>query len=288
MNARFLSKIQVGVTVTALATAGALALGSGAGCAGGGGDSNGGSNGNGGSSNGGSSGSNGGSSGNTGGGSGSCTASADSVCFAGGQASGLMTGYGWIALGQFDTATAPVCDNTANGGTASDPITKANPCPETGGKTVWTTPDSGLCLTGKVPKVGTTAGVTGPDYTGYWGLEVGANSGASGDTIDISKYSKVSFSFNTSGVTPAPTGLIRGEIHVKGHTPSDESYCAIITPGTATQLTTFNTACWGTTGTNLTASDMKNIDNMGVQISSDSSNDYTVNGFCLTGISFSN
>jgi hypothetical protein len=235
----------------------------------------------GGSSNGGSGG------GGAGGGGGSCTPGADSVCLAGGQASGLMTGFGWIALGQFDTATKPVCDNTANGGTASDPITKAKPCPEVGGKTVWTNPEKGLCITGSVPKVGTTPGVTGADYTGYWGLEVGANSGASGDTIDISKYTKVQFSFNTSGVTPAPTGLIRGEIHVKGHTPSDESYCAVIKPDTPTPLTSFNTACWGTTGTNLTASDMKNIDNMGVQISSDSSTDYAVDGFCLTGISFS-
>jgi hypothetical protein len=254
-------------------------------CAGGGGGGSAGS-GNGGSAGSGNGGTSGGNGGSTG--SGSCTAGSDGICFSAGKASGLMSGYGWIAMGQFNSASEPVCDNTANGGTASDAITKATPCPSTGGKTVWTTPDAGLCITGSVPKVGTTTGVTGPDYTGYWGLELGANSDTSSGTIDISGYTSVSFSYNDSAISPAPTGLIRGEIHVKGHTPSDESYCAVLKgSGQGALLTSFNTQCWqGGAGVALTAADMKNIDQMGLQISSDTTNDYKVSGFCWSGVSF--
>jgi len=280
MNARKFFNVRVSLTVTALALTGALAFsamttscaGDGGGGSAGSGGSNGGSTGNGGSSGGGST--------------GSCTAGSDSACFSSGQASGLMTGYGWIAMGQYNSASQPVCDNTTNGGTASETISKDKPCPSTGGKTVWSTPDSGLCITGSVPKVGTTAGVSGLDYTGYWGLEVGANVDTSSGTIDISGYTSVAFSYNDSAIT-SPAGLIRGEIHVKGHTPADESYCAILSgSGKGTVLTTFNTQCWqGGAGVALTAADMKNIDQMGVQISSDSA-DHTVSGFCWSGITF--
>jgi hypothetical protein len=217
-----------------------------------------------------------------------CTAGADGVCFSTGQASGLMTGYGWIAMGQFNSATQPVCDNTANGGTASQTISKAAPCPATGGKTVWNTPNQGLCITGSVPKVGTTAGVTGPDYTGYWGLEVGANADASTGTIDISGYTSVSFNYTDAALTPAHPGIVRGEIHVKGHVPADESYCALLTgPGKGSLLTSFNTQCWvGGAGIALTAADMKNVDQMGVQISSDVTTDYTATNFCWSGVTF--
>ncbi len=284
MNARKFLNVRVSLTVTALALSGAFAFSAmTTSCAGSGGGGSTGS-GNGGSSGGGSSG-NGGSSG--GGSSGaSCSPGADSVCFASGQASGVLTGYGWIALGQFNTATSPVCDNSANGGGTSEAITKANPCPSSGGKTVWSS-STGLCITGSVPKVGTTPGVTGPDYTGYWGLELGANaSSTEGNSVDLSKYTKVSFAFDPSAVSPTPTGLIRGVISVKGHVPADEGYCANVTPGTAASLTAFNTKCWDGTGTNLTTDDLKNILNMGLEITSNATSDYTATNFCWTGISF--
>jgi hypothetical protein len=287
MNARKFLNVRVSLTVTALALGGALVFsamttscaGSGSGGAGGAGPT-----GSGGSA-GGAAGGGAGSSGST-----SCTASADGVCFAAGQASGLLSGYGWIAMGQFDSASQPKCDSTGATppGTASDPITKAAPCPSVGGKTVWNTPNQGLCITGSVPVVGTTAGVTGPDYTGYWGLEVGANTDTSGGTVDISGYTSVAFSYNDSAISPAPTGLIRGEIHVKGHVPTDESYCAVLKgSGQGTLLTSFNTQCWtGGAGIALTPADMKNIDQMGVQISSDTTNSYTVSNFCWSGVTF--
>ncbi len=279
MNAQKFSKVRVGLTLTALALCGALAIS--ASCAGSGGSGGSG----GGGSGGGSGGAAGGAAGGTSGG-GSCTAGADSVCFSSGKASGVLSGFGWIALGAFNTATSPVCDNSANGGGTSEPITKAKPCPSSGGKAVWSG-DTGLCITGSVPKVGTTPGVTGPDYTGYWGLELGTNASATeGDTVDLSKYTKVSFAFDPSAVSPAPTGLIRGVIGVKGHVPADEGYCANVQPGTAATLTVFNTKCWDGTGTNLTTDDLKNIVNMGLEITSNATTDYTATNFCWTGVSF--
>ncbi len=293
MNARNFSKVRVCLTMTALALCGALALT--ASCAGNGGGTGGATGSNGGAtgtSNGGSTAtSSGGSTGAAGAGAATCTAGADSVCLSSGQASGLMTGYGWIAMGQFDSASEPVCDSTGATppGTASDPITKATPCPSVGGKTVWQTPTQGLCITGSVPMVGTTVGVTGPDYTGYWGLEIGANSDTAAGTIDISGYSSVSFSYNDSAISPAPTGLLRGEIHVKGHVPTDESYCAVLSgSGKLALLTSFNTQCWaGGAGIALTAADMQNVDQMGLQIASDVVNTYTVSNFCWSGVTFS-
>ena len=189
----------------------------------------------------------------------------------------MLTGYGWIALGSLDTASAPVCDNSANGGGTSRTDYQSQPLPVERRQDRLDQPRQRPLHQRHHSQVGTTAGVTGPDYTGNWGLELGVNSNPTeGNTVDISKYTKVSFAFDTSGISPAPTGLIRGEIHVKGHTPADESYCATVTAGTAASLTAFNTKCWDGTGTNLTTDDMKNIDKMGIQISSDSTNNYAV------------
>lgn len=276
MNARKFLNVRVSLTVSALALCGALVFSatttscasSGSGGAGG-------------------SGAGGAAGGAAGGstGSGPCTAGADSVCFSSSKASGVLSGFGWIALGAFNTASSPVCDNSANGGGTSEPITKAKPCPSTGGKTVWKG-DTGLCITGSVPKVGNDPTTGAPDYTGYWGLEIGVNvAETEGNTVDLSKYTKVSFAFDPSAISPAPTGLIRGEIHVKGHTPADESYCSNVLPGTPAVLTAFNTKCWDGSGTNLTTADLKNIDSMGLEISSNST-DYTVTNFCWTGASF--
>jgi hypothetical protein len=258
--------------MTAVALCGALAFSGNTGCASS--DSTGGSagSGNGGTSNGGSTGSNGGSTGS------SCTAGADSACFAAGKASGLMTGYGYIALGSVDKAAAPVCDNTANGGTATDEITSGKPCPEVGGKSVWSTPNSGLCITGSIPIV------TGGDYTGNWGLQIGCNvSDPAGSTLSTT-YSKITFAFNSSAVSPAGAD-IRGEIHVKGDDPG-KTYCATVTPGAATSLIAFNTKCWDSSGDGLTADMVPNIDKIGLQVSASDTKGYEVKDLCWSSVSF--
>lgn len=261
--------------MTVLALGAAMALSGNTGCAGsdsstGGTTSNGGSGGAGGSS---TTPSNGGQSGG-----GSCTAGADSVCFSAGKASGLMTGYGYIALGKLDTATQPVCDNTANGGTATELITAEKPCPEAGGKSVWTTPDVGLCISGSIPVV------TGGAYTDNWGLQIGCNvSDPAGGKIGTS-YSKITFTFNDTAVTPK-NNAIRGEIHVSGDA-ADKTYCATVNSGKETSLVAFNTKCWDSSGDSLTTDMIPNIDKIGIQISSDDLKAYEVKDFCWTGLSF--
>jgi hypothetical protein len=63
-----------------------------------------------------------------------------------------------------------------------------------------------------------------------------------------------------------------------------------MTSGKAILLTSFNTKCYDSPvdGVGLTAADVPNIDKIGVQISSDTTNDYVVTNFCLTGVSFDN
>jgi hypothetical protein len=276
MNARFATKVRVGLTMTVLALGGAMALSGNTGCAGsdsssGGTTSNGGSAGGAGGSS--TTPSNGGQSG-----SGSCTAGEDSVCFAAGKASGVMKGYGYIALGASDTATSPVCDNTANGGTASESITSAKPCPEAGGKSVWSTPDVGLCISGSIPMV------TGGDYTGNWGLQIGCNVSDPAGTAIETAYSKITFNFSDAGVNPKNTD-VRGELHIKGD-DSGKTYCATVTSGAASSLIAFNTACWDGSGDNLTADKIPNIDKIGIQLSSSDKKSYEVKDFCWTGLSF--
>lgn len=275
MNARFGTKVRVGLTMTVLALGGAMALSGNTGCASsdnsaGGSTSNGGSSGGAG----GSAPSNGGSSG-----SGSCTAGEDSVCFEAGKASGVMTGYGYIALGKLDTATSPVCDNTANGGSATEAITAEKPCPENGGRSVWSTPEAGLCISGSIPIV------TGGDYDNNWGLQIGCNvSDPAGGTLGTS-YSKITFTFNDSAVTPKMTAGIRGEIHVKDDDPG-KTYCATVTSGKETSLIAFNTKCWDSSGDSLTAELIPNIDKIGIQLSSDDLKAYEAKDFCWSGLTF--
>ncbi|MGD0837530.1 MAG: hypothetical protein ABSB49_12890 [Polyangia bacterium] len=298
MNARFISTIRFGLAGTALTFCGALALTTGGGCAGGG--SGGGSTNEGGSS--GTAGSSGsgnttGSSTSTPGGTGSCTPTSDNICFANGQASGggqlasAVSGYGWVALGAQDTITSPVCATNPSAPSTTQPITEANACPTTG-MAVWSA-NTGLCINGSIPEV------TGADYTDNWGLQIGMNINKDAvSTLGVGSYTKVSFAF-TDNVTPSGA-QIRAEIHVKGDSnleaPStDQNYCLVIEPGTAVSLAAFNTECWeggtpvliGTAGTYTSLSDaVKNIDKIGIQISSDATSAYTVNNFCWTGITF--
>jgi hypothetical protein len=252
--------------LTALAMSGGLAVSVSCGGGGDGGSAGGGGGG-------------GGSGGSGGGGESTCNPGPDEICFASNKAQGLMGGYAFLAVGSAEDATSPVCDNTANGGQANEKITAAKPCPESGGKSVWSTKDS-LCMSGTIPKV------QGGDYTGNWGMQVGWNaSDPAGSTMTpAGSYTKITFTW-TGTIDPANTA-IRGEIHRKGD--SDQTnYCATIRSGEPATLTGFNTKCWDSTGVYLTADDLSKIDKMGVQISSDDKKDYTVTDFCVQKVVFS-
>jgi hypothetical protein len=234
---------------------------------------------------------NGGSGGTAGGGGGgagggSIAPSGDTVTFAKGKASGPMSGYGWVALGAQDSLSSPVCDAsgaTPPGGTA-DLITKANPCPSAGGKAVWSS-DTALCITGSAPKVMPSAAFPNGDYDAAWGLQIGVNSSEPPGTTLGKTYSTITLNF--TGL-PTPAGAVmRAEIHRLGD-PDATTYCATTTSGTPITLTTFNTACWDNTGTALKATDVPNIDKIGLQVSADLSNTYTVTNLCLTSIAFGN
>jgi hypothetical protein len=76
-------------------------------------------------------------------------------------------------------------------------------------------------------------------------------------------------------------------VHRKGDTVGS-GYCAAMTSGTAITFTSFNTKCYDTPadGTALTAADVANIDQIGVQVSSNATAAITVTKFCITGIAF--
>lgn len=318
MNAQKVTKIGIGLSLTSLALCGALVVS--VSCAGSGGGGGAGGNGGGGSGGGGGGSGGGGSGGTTS--SGSCAdPGSDAVNFCNGKAQGVMQGYAFIALGLQDSADSPVCAEDPKNLSNTRPITApplgqcnadGKTCPTTG-QTVWASTDK-LCLTGKIPKVTTPSGSTSPDYTSAWGLQIGVNTSdppadtsGNGQTLGqvTSNAAYTSITLTTTGsVTPANTA-IRTEIHLVDQTCTEYSYCASMKSGTATLLTSFNTNCWngstcgstplctGAAGEDTTkcckqlqASDIAKIDKIGIQISSDVTNDYAVTDFCLTGIAF--
>ena len=286
MNAKNLSKVGIGLTLTALALSGGLAVSTS--CSGGSGS--------GGSAGSGSGGSGGGSGGSTS--PGTCAdAPTDGVNFCNGKAQGIMAGYAFIALGASDTATDPVCAEDPAKPEVTRPISAppsgecvgGGTCPTTG-RTMWKATDS-LCITGSIPVV------TGGDYTSNWGLQIGINtsvppadSSGNGQTLGQVASNAGGFThmtFTTNG-TVAPTGsAIRAFVHLVSQKCTDNPYCATMqASGKAMTLTSFNTACWDGSGTALKATDIPNIDKIGIQISSDTSNPYVVTDYCLTGIQF--
>jgi hypothetical protein len=288
MNARKLTKIQFGLTATAIALFGALAMSASCGSSS---TSNGGSGGNGG---GGSGGGGNGGGGSGGGGSGGSTSSgtctdpgADAVNFCHGKAQGVMAGYAYIALGKLDTATDPKCAPDSKDTNTTQDITKDTPCPTTG-TTVWNAADA-LCITGDIPAV------TGGDYTSNWGLQIGVNTidppaTASGSGTLNKTYASITVT-TTGTITPTNTA-IRVVLHTVGMAADANPYCATMqASGKAISLDAFNTECWGpsTAAKYLTKDDkVADIDKVGVQISSDTSNEYKVNNFCVTGFQFGN
>jgi len=266
MNARKFLNVRVGLTVTALALSGAMALS--ASCAGSG-DSGGSS----GSSGGGSSGSSGGGSGGSsttpsGGSSGSCSGSGN-ICFSNGQAQGAMTGWGWVALGSLDSISDPTCD------TDKHAITKANACTTT---TNWST-SSSLCISGSIPAL--PAAPLQADYDNNWGVQIGVNSSDPTGTTLGGSYSTITYT-----VTGTPSSGLRAELHRKGD-PDATTYCHDMTSGTSIKLTDFNTKCYDSPadGVQLTSSDVGNLDKVGVQVSS-TQQAIAVTNLCLTGVQF--
>ncbi|MGA7742621.1 MAG: hypothetical protein WBP56_17815 [Polyangia bacterium] len=217
---------------------------------------------------------------------GSPAAGGNTVTFSSGQAQGPMTGYAYVALGPQDSISDPVCNPTATAGASTQQISNTTPCPTTG-QTVWDSATA-LCISGSIPKVQDDTAFPTGDYTADWGLQIGVNtSNPPGTTLGTS-YSTIALNINPSAVTPANTA-IRAIIHLVSMTATANPYCATITTsGAPIPLTSFNTACWDNSGTALLATDVPNIDKVGVQISSDLTNAYTVSGFCLNSIVFGN
>ena len=218
----------------------------------------------------------GGSSGNGGaGGSGTnaCNASAGSndAAFCNGRAVGVLTGWGWVALGASDTITDPTCD------TAKAAITKEVDC-----KTVtnWTQSNA-LCMSGSIPALPPAATATDSDYSNNWGVQVGVNAKDPNAAMGGSGYKTITFS-----VTGTPTTGLRALVHRSGDA-SGLSYCAPMTPGTAVTLTTFNTKCWGSGGDNLTDADVPSIDQVSVQVTATEAA-ITVDKLCLTKVELGN
>jgi hypothetical protein len=266
MSAMKLSKAPVGLTM-ALALGGALALC--VGCASSEqSNSTGGSGGNeGGNSGGGGSGGSGGSS------SFSCTESDTNVCFFEGAAKGAMTGWGWVALGALDKLTDPTCD------TDKHEITADKACTTT---TNWN-PDTknGLCISGTIPAL--PAAPYQSDYDNNWGIQIGVNTSEPPGTTLGKDYTAITLTF-----TGEPAKYNRAELHVKGDA-AGVTYCADTTSGKEIKLTSFNKKCWDGSAAKpedgLTAEMVKNIDKVGIQVSSTQS-EIAVKNLCLMGIQF--
>jgi hypothetical protein len=242
--------------------------------------------------------------------------------FCNGKAQGAMTGYGYVALGLRDSLSDPMCAEDPKDLNNKRPITappigeceaEGKTCPQTG-QAVWNAPDK-LCITGKVPKVENS------DYTSAWGVQIGVNSAdppaeSGGQTLgevtpDASSFTTVALTTEgTITASPSGTPTIRVAIHLKSMGCTWNPYCATMTASDkALTLANFNTQCWN--GSKCSASapscftcngdadclankccdqlkpeDIANIDKVGVQICSDTSREYTVENYCLKGITF--
>jgi hypothetical protein len=183
-----------------------------------------------------------------------------------GEATGPITGFGWIALGALDRVTDPTC------GYYGAPITMTSPCLDT---TNWNSPTA-LCISATIPAL--PAVPTQGDYDSNWGVQIGVNATITpGEPIGRA-YSTIAMSFSGS-----PTAGLRVELHRAGD-PDATTYCATNTEA-AIPLTAFNTACWDNTGIAFTATDAPLIDKVGVQVSSTLAA-ITVANLCLTSVTF--
>ncbi len=180
------------------------------------------------------------------------------------QAHGAMTGFGWIALGELDTVSDPQCLSP------STPIVSGLACDHTG----WSTPDA-YCMTGYIPAVSSEG-----NWEQNWGIEIGINATPTpGGTLGQS------FSGIAISVTGTPSTNLRAVVHRKND-PDGTTYCSSFTSGTTVAFTSFNSSCWNNEGKYLAASDVANLDQVGVQVSSGTAA-ITIKNLCITGISFS-
>jgi hypothetical protein len=280
MNAQKVSKLGIGLTLTALALCAAMAVTTS--CAGGG-DSTGGSSG------GGQGGGGGGQGGSTPGNCPDDPGSSGVINFCNGKAQGTMTGYGWVALGELDTISNPTCKTDSD---PTAPITKAAPCNT---QTNWNAEDA-LCIDASIPAL--PASPVQADYDANWGVQIGVNTSeppaASGGTPLGGSWTSVTITMSGS-----PTTGLRAELHRNGD-GDNATFCANMTSGTKIALTSFSTQCWSgcPSGSQapsglqdvsvcypLTADDVAKIDKVGVQVSSTASA-ITVSNLCLKEIKF--
>jgi hypothetical protein len=213
----------------------------------------------------------GGSSSSSSGGGGSVAPSGDEVTFAKGQAKGMFSGYGWVAMGSLDSLSSPTCEGAT--------ISSSSPCKTT---TTWSKDDA-VCMTGSIPALPSPA--VQADYDNNWGVQIGVNAKDPSDAIGDALKDYTSVAFTLSG---SPSSGLRAMLHRKGD-PDGTTYCAdSIKTDTAIKFTKFNTKCWGGEPTTvyLTADDLPKIDKAGVQVSSTSS-PITVTDLCLSKITFS-
>lgn len=194
----------------------------------------------------------------------------NTVCFKAGQAQGLFTGYGWVALGRDDNLTSPVCDTGM-------PITMDKPCATS---TVWSKPDA-LCMSGLIPAL--PASPTQIGYDNNWGVDVGVNTREPSDAIGDSLEGYTTISFTISG---SPSSGLRAILHRKSD-PAGTTYCMdSIKSDTPIRFTKFNTRCWGDASTvYLTEADLPMIDKVGVRVSSTTSA-IAVTNLCLSRLTF--
>jgi hypothetical protein len=195
--------------------------------------------------------------------------SSDTVTFRSGAAVGPVTGFAWIAMGDVETLIDPTC------GTARLPISSTQPCSSA---VNWNSANA-LCISGIIPAL--PASPTSDDYSSNWGIQIGLNA-------TEPPTGKLGRSYSTMSVvvTNAPTQEFRLVLHRQGD-PDSENYCYdAVSSGSVVQLRQFNTLCWGGADTVfLQASDIPNIDRLGLQFSS-TSKTITLSNTCLTSISF--
>ena len=189
-----------------------------------------------------------------------------SVTFSGGQAQGLMSGLGSVAMGTPDVVTDPTCGGKA--------ITRDAPCTTA---TTWNA-GPGLCVTGNIPAIFPGEQY---EYDNNWGIQIRVNaSEPAGSVFDGSAFGSVTFYLSGSVSTE-----LRAVIHRKGDAET-ATYCASFQQsGRKIPLSAFNAKCWDGSGTSLAAADLKLIDWVGVQVSSGAVA-IAVSNLCLTSIVF--
>jgi hypothetical protein len=175
-----------------------------------------------------------------------------------------MTGYGWIAFGSADTVSDPMC--------GTEKFTSTTKC----AATTWGTKDS-LCISASIPALPATPAAS--DYSSNWGVQIGIDSTEAKGTLGQS------FSSITIAVSGSPSSGLRAKVHRKGDAEGTD-YCANITSG-AISFTSFTAACWDKTtpGAAISAADVPNIDQIGIQVPSGSTA-IDVKSLCITGITF--